>query len=103
MKDEKLAEKKQQCEWMWRFRSGKDIDKSEETEKTNMKGSKWERVRLYGYEVLSRGSVMLDHRNYSKDLELYSKVNGKPFNPFLDVIRFAFSKENGLERDSNWM
>lgn len=42
---------------------------------------------------------MLDHK--TKDLELYSMINGKPLNYFYDIIRFSFSKENGLERESN--
>lgn len=101
MKNKKLGEKEQGCEWMCRFRSEKDINKSEEIEKANMKGTEWERGRLHGNEVLIRVSIMLDNKNYPKDLELYSKINGKPLNSFHDMIRFAFSKENGLERESN--
>lgn len=62
MKD-KLGEKEQGCEWLCRFRSEKDLNKSEEIEKANRKETKWDRGRLHGNEVLIRVSIMLDHKN----------------------------------------
>ena len=40
MKDEKLGNEAQGWGWMRRWRSGKELDKFEEREKTSVKGSK---------------------------------------------------------------
>lgn len=65
---------------MCRWRSGKELDKFEGREKASAKGPKWEGGR--SYEVLIRGLPKLDHRDHAEDLELDSKINGKPLNSF---------------------
>lgn len=65
---------------MCRWRSGRELDKFEEREKASVKGLKWEGGR--SNEVLIRGLPKLDHRDHAEDLELDSKINGKPLNSF---------------------
>lgn len=43
---------------------------------------------------------MLVQRSHSRPY-LYSKTNGKPSHAFRGMIRFAFVKENGLERGNH--
>lgn len=78
--------------------------KFEEREKDNVQGPEGERGRLYGDEVLIRGSVTSDHGNHSEELELSLRSLGNHrllLKYDRDMIRSAFSEETGLERGRN--